>query len=52
VPVLAQTLQKKDRGATDTDSETVWHLLEGYELLRIDNGNVRGGMVCRIKSPP
>jgi hypothetical protein len=48
---LTQTVQVNDGTATDTDSETVWHLLEGSELLRIDDSNVEGVMVFQINVP-
>lgn len=53
VPALSQTVQEKDgeRGTVaDTDLETVWHLLRGSKLLKIDDGNVKGGMVFEIDS--
>jgi hypothetical protein len=53
VLALEQTLQKNgsdDETATDTDSETVWHLLRGSKLLRIDNGDVKGGLIFQVNS--
>jgi hypothetical protein len=54
VPALAQTVQKAhvELGiATDTNSETVWHLLEGSGLLKIDDSQGEGGIVFQINSP-
>jgi hypothetical protein len=52
VLALEQTVRKKGEHGTTigTDSETVWHLLKGSKLLRIDDGNVKGGMVFLIDS--
>jgi hypothetical protein len=53
VPALEQTVEKNDgtiSTATDTDSETVWHLLRGSKLLRIDDGNVERGLVFQVNS--
>jgi FAD/FMN-containing dehydrogenase len=53
VPALARTVQKdncKHDKATNTDTETVWHLLGGSKLLKIDDGNVKGGTVFLIDS--
>jgi hypothetical protein len=51
VPALAQTVQK-DHGnhsvATDTDLETVWHLLRDSELVRIMDSSSRGDVVFQI----
>jgi hypothetical protein len=48
---LADTVQKNDceqRKATNTDSETVWHLLEGCKLTQVDHSNVKGGTIFQI----
>jgi hypothetical protein len=53
VPALAQTVQKNQdehSGATNTDSETVWHLLRGSKLLKIDNSDIKEGIVFDIQS--
>jgi hypothetical protein len=54
IAALAQTVQKNDgkhSTTTDIDSETVWKLLSGSTLLKIDDGNVKGGMIFQIDSP-
>jgi hypothetical protein len=51
---LEQTVQRNDGDqhstAIDTNLEIVWHLLRDSKLLRIDDGNVEGGMVFQINS--
>jgi len=50
-------MEKKDARdddiATDSDSETVWHLLKGREipLPRIDDGTLKGSMVFWLNNP-
>jgi len=54
-PALAQTGQEdkhEHSTITESASETVWNLLEGSTRLKIDNGNVKGGMVYQIVSSP